>query len=53
MGAIGTHSVGFVALLDQEDLAILDAFDLNFTLLSILKVKTGKTLELEFLSHCS
>lgn len=53
MGAIGTHSVGFVGLLDQEDLAILNAFDLDFTLLSVLKVKPGKTLELEFLSHCS
>lgn len=51
MSALGGQGMGFVALLDQQDLAVLDPFDLDLTLLSILQVQTRETLELEFLSH--
>ena len=39
MSALGGHGMRCVALLDQKDLTILDAFDLNLTFLSILQVQ--------------
>ena len=53
MGAVRAHGMGFVTLLDQEDLAILNAFDLHFTLFTIFQIKARETFELIFLSHDS
>lgn len=39
MGAIGAHGVGLAALLDQQDFAILNAFDFDLTLLSGFEVE--------------
>ena len=39
MSAIRAHGVSLVTLLDQENLAILNAFNLDFTLFTILQIK--------------
>ena len=53
MGAFGTHSMSLTVQLGQQDLSILNALDLDFTLLSILQVKLGEPLDLVLLSHDS
>ena len=51
VGAVGTHGVNLIPDLGQQDLATLNAVDLDLLLLTILQVDAGKALELVFGSH--